>query len=322
MQLDKTEIVIRQRSTLELLDLSLVIIRRYWLQLIVSSGILGIPLLALDVSLTSWIVGPIGRAAAEDQISPEVAMQQRYMWHMVALWYLQYPLASLPATIMLGNLIFYERLSFADLIKQLRPVAIRGFLVLGILRAGLVYLPMEFFVGADAAIDPVMELLVLGGLCGWATLRRISNPFAPEILGLECFKLRAISKGESDYFRRSTNLHSDSFGRFLVCGLVCIGIVVMIYSSVFVGDFVGVRQTKFHFLNAMLSSRFLVCVAFPAALWCGGVYATTFRFLSYLDARIRLEGWEVELQLRAECARLIPKDLALSEGHVVEASLQ
>ncbi len=57
-----------------------------------------------------------------------------------------------------------------------------------------------------------------------------------------------------------------------------------------------------------LSERFLVGVLFgqwsvgwwdfwiflPLNLWFSAILATIFRFLSYLDARIRLEGWEVE----------------------------
>jgi hypothetical protein len=34
------------------------------------------------------------------------------------------------------------------------------------------------------------------------------------------------------------------------------------------------------------------------------------RFLSYLDTRIRNEGWEVELLLRAEASRFQPKVIA------------
>ncbi len=47
MQLDKTEIAIRSRSTLELLDLSLLVIRRYWKPLIASSALVGLPLMFL-----------------------------------------------------------------------------------------------------------------------------------------------------------------------------------------------------------------------------------------------------------------------------------
>ncbi len=42
----------------------------------------------------------------------------------------------------------------------------------------------------------------------------------------------------------------------------------------------------------------------PLALWSVIGYLTVVRFLSYLDLRIRREGWEVELVMRAEAARI------------------
>jgi hypothetical protein len=40
------------------------------------------------------------------------------------------------------------------------------------------------------------------------------------------------------------------------------------------------------------------------ALWSVLGYFTVVRYLSYLDLRIRTEGWEVELLMRAEGERL------------------
>ena len=42
----------------------------------------------------------------------------------------------------------------------------------------------------------------------------------------------------------------------------------------------------------------------PLATWLVLGYLAVVRFLSYLDLRIRGEGWEVELQMRAEASRL------------------
>ena len=42
----------------------------------------------------------------------------------------------------------------------------------------------------------------------------------------------------------------------------------------------------------------------PLSIWIGVAIAATIRFLAYLDARIRQEGWEVELMIRAEASRL------------------
>ena len=310
MQLDKTEIVIRQRTQLELLDLSLLIVRRYWKQLLSSSALLGLPLLALNVLLTRWMIGEQGRFAMADLGDPESSMQQRYLLHMVALWYLEFPLASLPATVLIGNEIFFERFSFRQLLARLKPIALRALLVLGLLRCGLLGLPLEFLVDTNTPFDAAWEFLVLIlVLVGWSTFRRMSAPFAPEILGLESCKLRAITKSELSYWRRSASLHGpilgECFGRFLTCASVVTGLVMTLYSLTFVGDFVGLRQGSVQLFNALLSSNVLIQVMLPLALWFGGIYATVFRFLSYIDARIRLEGWELELQLKAERARLL-----------------
>ncbi len=45
-------------------------------------------------------------------------------------------------------------------------------------------------------------------------------------------------------------------------------------------------------------------IFYPLALWLTVSYFTVVRFLGYLDLRIRREGWEVELMMRAEQMRL------------------
>jgi hypothetical protein len=42
----------------------------------------------------------------------------------------------------------------------------------------------------------------------------------------------------------------------------------------------------------------------PLALWMVIGLMTVARYLSYLDLRIRREGWEIELKMRAEAGRL------------------
>jgi hypothetical protein len=45
-------------------------------------------------------------------------------------------------------------------------------------------------------------------------------------------------------------------------------------------------------------------IGLPLAMWLTAAYFAVARYLSYLDLRIRHEGWEVELRMRAEAARL------------------
>ena len=310
MQLDRTEIAIRGRSTLELLDLSLQVIRRYWRPLITSSALIGLPLMALNVLLIGWMLSEQGRLAMSELEQVDWAVQNRYVFHLVSLWFLEYPLASLPATVFIGNQIFFETLTFRKLIETLRPLAWRAILVLGILRMGLIGLILELFILRDEPFNPFVEIVLLSVLCcGWAVIRRSSAPYSPEILGLESCQLRSgKKKSDLTYWKRARALHTpiagDCVGRFIACAGVTTILVCMFYSLSLVGDFVGVRQGKVEFINSILSNRTMLWVMLPLTIWLASVYATVFRFLTYLDSRIRLEGWEVELQLKAERTRL------------------
>ena len=42
----------------------------------------------------------------------------------------------------------------------------------------------------------------------------------------------------------------------------------------------------------------------PFVFWLAAIYATVVRFMNYLDLRIRREGWEVELKVRAAAQEL------------------
>jgi len=48
----------------------------------------------------------------------------------------------------------------------------------------------------------------------------------------------------------------------------------------------------------------LIEFGWPLALWFVAGFMTIVRFLQYLDLRIRQEGWEVELRMRAAGARI------------------
>jgi membrane protein implicated in regulation of membrane protease activity len=45
-------------------------------------------------------------------------------------------------------------------------------------------------------------------------------------------------------------------------------------------------------------------VLFPLSLWTVAFWATILRFLVYMNTRIRGEGWELELKLKAEARRV------------------
>ncbi len=310
MRFDRTEIAIRLRSIPELFDLSLVVLRAYWLPLLTSSALFSLPLLTLNVLATRWMLGPEGLSSMEDMQRPEYAAQNRFVWHMILLWFLEFPLASVPATILLGNRIFFEHLQFRRLLKVLKPVWLRSVFVLGVLRCGLLGLVLELFVNRYVPFDQFTELVLLFlAFCGWAAFRRMTHPFAPEILGLELCRTRNRRATDVTYWQRSTSLHSQFFGdcaaRFILSVFVGSAFMLTTFSLFFVGDFVGMRQSESKLINGMLSTNTLVQILLPLAMWISSTYLIVFRFLCYLDIRIRLEGWEVELELKAERERLL-----------------
>jgi hypothetical protein len=102
-------------------------------------------------------------------------------------------------------------------------------------------------------------------------------------------------------------LHGPSGGdlvvRWVSAALIGIPLVLSVY-----GLFLFISGL---FLATWEQGPVMVELCLPLAMWLVAGYLTVFRFLSYLDVRIRQEGWEVELRLRAEAARMRGK---LGEG--------
>lgn len=312
MQLDNTEIVIRQRSAFELLDLSVVVLRRHLWPILLTSALLGMPLMLLNVVALQWMLGEDAYLAAEQMGSPEAWLQWRHTMHLVVLFFLEFQLITLPCTVFLGNQIFFQPLPMRTLISRLRPIAWRCLWILGIVRLGLVGLVLEFLVNRDVAFDWMVELPLLMVVSALALIQRASWPFAPEILGLERCPLKPTRAGEITYSKRSRSLHgdlmSDHVARFIT-GSVFAGLLTAMMLSVFLfGKGVSTGDWSWDGWMDML------CL--PLALWCVGLCMSVFRFLSYLDSRIRLEGWEIELRLKAEAKRLVRSDPQLPEPSV------
>jgi len=155
VQLDRTEIVIRQRSALELLDLSLLVLRRHWKPILLANALLGIPLILLNLWLVGWMQSERSYLVAEHLENPESVMRIRHNYHIVLLFVAQFQLISLPATIYIGNRIFFQDVSFSGLLRKLRPILFRCLWVLGIARLALVITGLEFLVDRVAGIPYV-----------------------------------------------------------------------------------------------------------------------------------------------------------------------
>ena len=77
-------------------------------------------------------------------------------------------------------------------------------------------------------------------------------------------------------------------------------IAILLTGTVF-GTFLFISGV---FFNDWWPGPTMLLTIFPLSMWIVAGFMTVARFLSYLDLRIRHEGWEVELLLRAEATRM------------------
>ena len=312
MQLDTTSIVIAQRSIDELLDLSLVVARTY-LPKIVLFAILGFaPFFAINLALLYPITDYDRLSMASTYRATNSGYQARYLWTQVCLVYLQAPLAMCGVTYFLGQAVFIEQPTLRQVCGVLANRAMALTWVLGFLRGGLLAIAFACIIFASPYANTHVEQTVY--LTLFTTLVfmvRGFRPFAPEILLLErcpLFIRKTTSANELSYGRRTSWLHSgsgDLFSVQIVSTIIAVAFVLLACLGV-----LYVSGVVFGIQNWGL---WMDLVLFPLTLWVMATWSAIIRFLLYLNTRIRTEGWEVELKLKAEQHRLIEK-ARLMEG--------
>ena len=267
MQPDSTGIAIRERSLLDLLDFALRVIRAYGWPLLATSAAGMLPFALLN----AWLLSDF--AARTDYLTEAPG---EYVWWMIWLVMWEMPLATAPATLFLGQAMFRQKPEAVRIVRDLIGSLPQLLVFQGLLR-GLMM--------------PMVITWIIPHAC-W--------PYLNEIILLERNRLlRRKSQGMST-FRRSTALHSgtagDQFGRFVVCLGVGAALVGGIWLTLWFIRIVAVNERSF--------TRPIYTVLLPIAIWTVVGYFNVVRFLSYLDLRIRREGWEIELRMRAEGERL------------------
>lgn len=267
MQLDKTRIAIRERSFIDLLDLALAVLREH-------AGPLTLALLvgAVPVGLFNhWLLSGL---LLEDAFDPRDLVGYFSLLALLVCWEL--PLATAPITLYLGQALFVERPNASKLMKDFVTSLPQMILFQVFLRGVMVW--------------PVILIPVL--FLGW--------PYLSEIILLERNPWRKRSLAGTSTFSRSSGMHgrnrAELFNRWFCSLLLGALLVVVFWRSIwyFVRVLSGHLETS--------APQFTLW--FQVALWLVVGYFAVVRFLSYLDLRIRTEGWEVELLLRAEAARL------------------
>lgn len=267
MQLDKTRIAIRERSFPDLLDLALKVIRAHApaLALVWAAGAL--PCLLLN----HWLLADV-LSAVDLQYEAPVA----YVFWMLVLLLWEAPLATAPMTLYLGQAMFVERPRLGrvamDLLRSLAQLCWYQLLI----RGGLVWLFLTW---------PLLLFV-------W--------PYLNEVILLERNPWRKRHAADISTFSRSGAMHAGLTGDLLArwLGSACVAALLV------VALWLSARFLRWILAGNDQFDQTLYELWLPVAIWIVAGYFAVVRFLGYLDLRIRTEGWEIELAMRAEGARI------------------
>jgi len=268
MQLDRTRIAIRERSYPDILDLALRVVRTHFAPLSATFAMGAAPMLLLN----NWLLGLLDLA----DVDYEFQAPGWYLFWCGVLIVLEIPLAAVPTTLYLGQVLFHDepdsKRAWKDFVRSLPQLILLQVLV----RA--------------AAVLSVFGLF-------WLYAGR---PYLNEIILLERNPLFTKQKGAMTTWRRASRVHTSSIGELFARWMVALAVggvwIGMIWVTIWLLRGIFTSQADF--------GRSMYTIHLQAAVWAVASFFAVVRFLSYLDLRIRTEGWEVELMMRAEAARL------------------
>jgi hypothetical protein len=253
---ERTLVLIRERSFLEVLDLALVVIRRRALTLGLTLVVGALPFALLN----RWLLESI---QAED---PEAPLVPIWLW-LIAL---ESPWATAPLTVVLGGLMFGDRPPLGRVLRVLGSRLIPMVFYQGILRASL--LTIVFLVPVLIARLPFLDEVILLERGTWSSVVSRCNNLTRE---------------------RGSDLFARWIGQVFFAGLFLLafwfGGTNLLQLVVFQGEPLWIETDDIPWTEWPVQVGTWIAVGFFGVV----------RFLTYIDQRIRLEGWEIELRMKA-----------------------
>jgi hypothetical protein len=265
MQFDDNHIAIRERDLLDVLDLSLRVTRAYAGPLAVCLAVGVIPAMLLN----GWLLSGLA------DFDFEWGTPGQYVFYMGLLIVWEMPLVTAPITLYLGQSLFADRPRPREIARLFVGSLPQMLFFQGIVRAVLI-LPITWFFLFAA----------------W--------PYLNEIILLERNPTRKGREKRMTTWRRRRHLHESYMGELFARWLGSATAAGLLFVSVFSSIWLVVSTL----VNQWEVNDSMYTVFFPLAMWLVGGFFAVARFLGYLDLRIRREGWEVELSMRAEKTRL------------------
>jgi len=286
LKFDDNRITIRERSYIDLLDLALRVIRVYAWPLAVALLVGVAPMICLN----AWLLADYA------EVDFELGFPATYCWYMLQLVIWEMPLATAPITLYLGQALFMQRPSARRMVAGF-SASLPQLLIYQVLCRGTL-IPVAWIFTFSIYSRP-LQTLVHVGIFAWFALFAVW-PYLSEVILLERNPMQRHGTQRMTTFRRTRALHRGSLGdlfpRWL--GALVIGglLFVCFWFSIWLMG--GMLLSEWEWEGHPLT------LYYPLALWLVVGYFAVVRFLCYLDLRIRREGWEVELLMRAEGARL------------------
>lgn len=265
LNFDDTHIVIRERGYAEIMDLALKVIRLH-LGPLVMAGLVGVlPWAMLNLFM-------LRQMATDWDVWDNPSGFIYFVLMVVAV---QTPLATAPITLYLGQVTFLDRIDGRRMLRDFSQ-SLPQMLLHALLRAVL-------------AVTFIGLMLPYG-----------FRPYLSELILLERNPMFPGKNNQMTTRRRSRNLHGNSGGDLFGNWMASMAIGALLITALVGGLSAGVSQLA----GYEASMEQAVLVLYPACLWVVMGFFAVVRFLAYLDLRIRREGWEVELKMRSEAARL------------------
>lgn len=288
MQLDRTRIPIRERNLGDILDLSLRVVACEFGGLVFCLSLFAIPLMVLNAWLLRNLVAPMD----------ESELLVRYLVAQASLIAVETPAGTMIMTLFLGEVLFFGDKNIWRSLRSLGVVWWRFLFCFGIRR---------LIIPGIALAATIPRSFLMSSQEGWlvtiavvATLMQLARPYLAEIILLERAPLFEREAQAVKISRRSRLLHSSGLGEALWRQMISGAVALIVLGSIL---------GTVHFLIGTLSfdwerGAFFYRVVIPAAIWLVSGLMAVIRFLCYLDQRIRNEGWEVELLVKAAADEL------------------
>lgn len=306
MDLENTDIEIRERSLAQRLDIALHLLSRYPMDLLKYGALGMVPFFLLNIVIVQGL-------------DPDGYWNFGYWtgkWFLVwGLTLLEAPLATAPLLLFLSQKIFRQQTKTAFILKEIGRRCLTLFWVHGVFRMNAVWFLMIVLSYMNESPEFLTFWLVVMSI--FSPIFWWFRPYIDSIIFLEQLPIWAAYDKPS-IGKRSRVLHgfsqSEVFSESINVTMLMLFFAFGLY-GIFLWIYYGIFQET-------ITQNWFSWTFFALALWIPMILTTLVRFLGYLDTRIRLEGWELELRMRSEGAKHAAKLKQHAAGQVGLSSLE